>query len=50
MGEVRYASLAKSNPERAAMLFKANKHEAQRRWRQYQRMAASDFTAEKLED
>ena len=38
MGEVRYASLAKSNPERAAMLFKANKHEAQRRWRQYQRI------------
>jgi pyruvate-ferredoxin/flavodoxin oxidoreductase len=50
MGEVRYASLAKSNPERATVLFKANKHEAQRRWRQYQRMAALDFTAEKLED
>ena len=50
MGEVRYASLAKSNPERATVLFKANKHEAQRKWRQYQRMASLDFSPEKIEE
>lgn len=50
MGEVRYATLAKSNPERAAELFKANKKEAQRRWRQYQRMSSADFSAEKVEE
>lgn len=49
MGEVRYATLVKSHPERATKLFKANKHEAQRRWRQYQRMASLDFGSEKSE-
>jgi pyruvate-ferredoxin/flavodoxin oxidoreductase len=50
MGEVRYATLAKSNPERAAVLFKKNKAEAQKRWRQYQRLASLDYTVEKEEE
>lgn len=50
MGEVRYATLTKSHPERAAELFKKNKAEAQKRWRQYQRLAALDFSSEKAED
>jgi pyruvate-ferredoxin/flavodoxin oxidoreductase len=50
MGEVRYATLAKSKPERAKTLFEANKKEAQRRWRQYNRLAAMDFEAEKEEN
>ena len=46
MGEVRYATLAKSKPEHAKDLFAKNKSESQRRWRQYQRLASLDFTAE----
>ncbi|MGL4308698.1 MAG: pyruvate:ferredoxin (flavodoxin) oxidoreductase [Cetobacterium sp.] len=46
MGEVRYATLTKSKPERAKELFKANKENAQMRWRQYQRLAALDYSAE----
>nr|WP_307774679.1 pyruvate:ferredoxin (flavodoxin) oxidoreductase [uncultured Cetobacterium sp.] len=46
MGEVRYATLAKSHPAEAKDLFEKNKANAQRRWRQYQRLAALDFTAE----
>ena len=47
MGEVRYATLAKSKPVEAAELFKHNQAEAQRRWRQYERLAAMDFSTEK---
>ena len=47
MGEVRYATLVKSKPETAAILFEKNKAESQRRWRQYQRLAAMDFSSEK---
>jgi len=50
MGEVRYATLANSKPERAKTLFEANKNEAQRRWRQYNRLASMDFSTEKKED
>ena len=50
MGEVRYATLANSKPERAKTLFEANKNEAQRRWRQYNRLASMDFSPEKKED
>lgn len=46
MGEVRYATLAKSHPEEAKALFERNKKESQRRWRQYQRLAAMDFSTE----
>jgi pyruvate-ferredoxin/flavodoxin oxidoreductase len=47
MGETRYAALAKSSPEESKILFERNKDEAQRRWRQYQRIATMDFSAEK---
>ncbi|MDR3259515.1 MAG: pyruvate:ferredoxin (flavodoxin) oxidoreductase [Fusobacteriaceae bacterium] len=47
MGETRYAALAKSSPEESKKLFERNKAEAQRRWRQYQRIATMDFSAEK---
>ncbi|WP_410208321.1 pyruvate:ferredoxin (flavodoxin) oxidoreductase [Fusobacterium sp.] len=46
-GEVRYATLAKANPEHAEELYKRNKADAQRRWRQYNRLAAMDFSSEK---
>lgn len=47
LGEVRYATLSKSNPNEAQSLFERNKFEAQRRWRQYNRLAAMDFSTEK---
>ncbi|MGL6132497.1 MAG: pyruvate:ferredoxin (flavodoxin) oxidoreductase [Fusobacteriaceae bacterium] len=47
MGEVRYATLTKSNPAKAKDLFAANKAEAQRRWRQYERLSGMDFSTEK---
>ncbi|MGL4687252.1 MAG: pyruvate:ferredoxin (flavodoxin) oxidoreductase [Fusobacteriaceae bacterium] len=47
MGEVRYATLEKSNPERAKKLFAQNKEESMRRWRQYERLASMDFSTEK---
>ncbi|MGL4533927.1 MAG: pyruvate:ferredoxin (flavodoxin) oxidoreductase [Fusobacteriaceae bacterium] len=47
MGEVRYATLTKSNPGHATELFARNKAEAQRRYRQYERLAAMDFSTEK---
>ena len=46
-GEVRYQTLAKSNPEEAKILFETNKKDAQKRWRQYKRMAALDYSEEK---
>ena len=46
-GEVRYQTLAKSNPEEAKILFEKNKKDAQKRWRQYKRMAALDYSEEK---
>ena len=49
-GEVRYQTLTKSNPEQAKVLFEANKKEAQKRWRQYKRMAALDYSEEKEEE
>ena len=47
LGEVRYATLSKANPAEAKDLYERNKAEAQRRWRQYNRLAAMDFSAEK---
>jgi len=47
MGEVRYATLKKANPAHAEELFAKNKFDAQRRWRQYNRLAAMDFSPEK---
>ena len=44
---MRYQTLTKSNPEEAKILFEANKKEAQKRWRQYKRMAALDYSEEK---
>ena len=49
LNEVRYASLKKSNPEHAQSLFDQNKKDAQRRWRQLNRLASADFSNE-LED
>ena len=46
MNEVRYASLKKSNPEHAQALFEHNKKDAQRRWRQLNRLASADFSNE----
>ena len=46
-GEVRYQTLTKSNPEEAKILFETNKRDAQKRWRQYKRMAALDYSEEK---
>ena len=46
MQEVRYASLKKSNPEHAQALFDKNKADAQKRWRQLQRLAAADYSNE----
>lgn len=47
LGEVRYATLEKSNPERAKVLFAQNKAESMRRWRQYERLSSMDFSPEK---
>ena len=47
LGEVRYATLSKSNPAHAKELYETNKADAQRRWRQYNRLAAMDFSTEK---
>lgn len=44
LGEVRYATLEKSSPERAKVLFAKNKEESMRRWNQYKRLAAMDFS------
>lgn len=49
MNEVRYASLKKSNPEHAQALFDHNKKDAQRRWRQLNRLASADFSNELIE-
>ena len=46
MNEVRYASLKKSNPEHAQALFDHNKKDAQRRWRQLNRLASASFANE----
>jgi len=46
MNEVRYVSLKKSNPEHAKELFDHNKKDAQRRWRQLNRLAQADFSNE----
>ena len=46
MKEVRYASLKKSHPEHAQLLFDKNKSDAQKRWRQLQRLAAADYSNE----
>ncbi len=46
MNEVRYASLKKSNPEHAQALFDHNKKDAQRRWRQLNRLANASFANE----
>ncbi len=46
LGEVRYATLTKSNPSEAEALYARNKADAQRRWKQYKRLAAMDFSNE----
>lgn len=48
LNEVRYNSLKKINPDHAAELFLKNKNDAQRRYRQLQRLAAADFSNELL--
>ncbi|MDY5305371.1 thiamine pyrophosphate-dependent enzyme, partial [Fusobacterium gastrosuis] len=47
MGETRYQTLTKTNPEEAKSLFEKNQWDAQRRWRQYKRLASLDFSEEK---
>ena len=46
MGETRYLSLLKTNPEKAKALFEKNKKDSQKRWRQYKRLANLDFSDE----
>ena len=47
MGETRYMTLKKTNPDEANELFEKNMWDAQRRWRQYKRLASLDFSDEK---
>ncbi len=44
LGETRYLTLTKSNPERAKELFTKNKAEAQKKIRHYKRLAALDYS------
>jgi len=46
MNEGRYAQLKTINPAKAEELLKANKEDSQRRYRNYQRMLAMDFSNE----
>ena len=46
MHEVRYASLKKTHPEYAQALFEKNKADAQKRWRQLNRLASIDYSDE----
>ena len=47
MGETRYMTLKKTNPNEAIDLFEKNMFDAQRRWRQYKRLASLDYSDEK---
>lgn len=47
MGETRYMSLFKTNPQEAKKLFEKNQKDSQKRWRQYKRLASLDFSEEK---
>ena len=47
MGETRYMTLKKTNPNEANDLFEKNMFDAQRRWRQYKRLASLDYSDEK---
>ena len=47
MGETRYMTLQKTNPDEASDLFEKNMFDAQRRWRQYKRLASLDYSDEK---
>lgn len=47
MSETRYMTLLKTNPNEAEELFRKNEWDAQRRWRQYKRLASLDFSEEK---
>ncbi|MBQ3437924.1 MAG: pyruvate:ferredoxin (flavodoxin) oxidoreductase, partial [Fusobacterium sp.] len=42
MGETRYMTLLKTNPNEAKALFEKNQWDARRRWRQYKRLASLD--------
>ena len=44
MGETRYMSLLKTNPQEAEKLFKKNQKDSQKRWRQYKRLASLDLS------
>ena len=46
ISEARYAQVTKINPDHAEELLEANRKDAQRRFRQLQRMAALDFSDE----
>ncbi len=46
LGETRYLTLTKSNPERAKELFAKNKAEAQKKMKHYKRLAALDYSQE----
>ena len=48
-GETRYTSLTKMFPHEAEILFKETQNNAQWRYKQYQRLASVDFSAEKTE-
>ena len=46
LGETRYLTLTKSNPERAKKLFKKNQDEAKKKFDKYKRLAALDYSVE----
>jgi pyruvate-ferredoxin/flavodoxin oxidoreductase len=46
LGETRYLTLTKSNPERAKILFAKNQFEAKQKLDKYKRFAAIDFSVE----
>jgi len=44
LGETRYLTLTKSNPERAKELFAKNKADAQNKIKHYKRLASLDYS------
>ena len=45
--QTRRLTLKKTNPNEAIDLFEKNMFDAQRRWRQYKRLASLDYSDEK---
>ena len=50
LSEVRYSALTKANPDKAKELFEVNKKDAQRRYKQLERLASLDYSDEKEDE